>query len=85
MTSNQRIRLPAARSFKEHLYDELGFDNLEEKQLLDAEARARYYRGIGMLMQEHKMILGDYPFSRLQNQLLKNWQPNITMRLSPSD
>ena len=48
--------------FKEHLYDELGFDNLEEKQLLDAEARARYYRGIGMLMQEHKMILGDYPF-----------------------
>ncbi|RND51661.1 Zeta toxin [Lacticaseibacillus paracasei] len=37
--------------FKEHLYDELGFDNLEEKQLLDAEARARYYRGIGMLMR----------------------------------
>ena len=41
--------------FKEHLYDELGFDNLEEKQLLDAEARGRYNRGIGMLMQEHKM------------------------------
>ena len=72
--------------FKEHLYDELGFDNLEEKQLLDAEARARYYRGIGMLMQEHKMILGDYPFSRLQKPALeklaaKHHYAVITIRL----
>ena len=54
--------------FKEHLYDELGFDNLREKQMLDAEARARYYRGIDILMAEGKMILGDYPFSRLQKE-----------------
>lgn len=57
--------------FKEHLYDELGFDNLREKQMLDAEARARYYRGIDILMAEGKMILGDYPFSRLQKPALE--------------
>ena len=57
--------------FKEHLYDELGFDNLREKQMLDAEARARYYRGIDILMAEGKMILGDYPFSRLQKESIE--------------
>ncbi|MDE3314419.1 AAA family ATPase [Lacticaseibacillus zeae] len=72
--------------FKEHLYDELGFDNLQEKQTLDAEARTRYYRGIDILMNEHKMILGDYPFSRLQKPALKklamkNHYPVITIRL----
>ncbi|QVI35048.1 kinase [Lacticaseibacillus chiayiensis] len=72
--------------FKEHLYDELGFDNPREKQILDAEARNRYYRGIDILMNEHKMILGDYPFSRLQKPALEklaatHHYPVITIRL----
>ncbi|KRL59109.1 AAA family ATPase [Latilactobacillus fuchuensis] len=57
---------------KEHLYDEIGFDNPDEKRELDNIAYQRFYQVLGYLMAKEKMIIADYPFSYLQkNQLEK--------------
>ncbi|WP_056990005.1 AAA family ATPase [Lacticaseibacillus camelliae] len=56
--------------YKEHIYDEIGFDNVEQKDALDEEARQRYYRAIDIMMANGKNILGDYPFSYKQKPYL---------------
>ncbi|MDC7954130.1 AAA family ATPase [Liquorilactobacillus mali] len=58
--------------FKEHIYDEIGFDNLEQKKVLDEEARERFYRAVGLMMSYEKQILCDYPFSYKQKPYLKS-------------
>jgi tRNA uridine 5-carbamoylmethylation protein Kti12 len=72
--------------FKEHVYDEIGFDNAEQKRVLDEEARQRFYQGLDTMMSWHWNILGDYPFSYKQGPYLEklakkhNYQV-ITIRL----
>ncbi|MCP0887037.1 AAA family ATPase [Ligilactobacillus sp. WILCCON 0076] len=72
--------------FKEHIYDEIGFDNLSQKSILDEEARQRFYQAIDLMMGYGKQILGDYPFSYKQKPYLekianKNNYQVITIRL----
>lgn len=77
--------------FKEHVYDEIGFDNLEQKSQMDEEARQRFYRAVDYLMRRGVAILGDYPFSYKQkthlDQLAKRYGYKvITVRLeAPMD
>lgn len=52
--------------FKEHVYDEIGFDNLDQKGQMDELARQRFYQALDLLMQRGVAILGDYPFSYKQ-------------------
>lgn len=58
--------------FKEHVYDEIGFDNLEQKDQMDEEARQRFYRAVDYLMRRGVAILGDYPFSYKQKPHLEH-------------
>lgn len=57
--------------FKENVYDEIGFDNITQKDQLDEEARQRFYRAIEILMKWEKPIMADYPFSYVQKPYLE--------------
>lgn len=61
--------LPIDR-FKEHIWDEIGFDNDEEKETVNDEALQRYFRAIAILMARKQPLLGDYPFSDKQKKQL---------------
>lgn len=52
--------------FKENIYDEIGFENLSQKNQLDEEARQRFYRATEIIMNWGKPIMADYPFSYKQ-------------------
>lgn len=72
--------------FKEHIYDEIGFDNVEQKEILDEKARQRFYQALQIMMSWNKMIIGDYPFSYKQKpniaKLIDEYHYNvITVRL----
>jgi predicted kinase len=77
--------------FKEHVYDEIGFDNVEQKGSLDEEARQRFYRAIDIMMSWQRPLLGDYPFSYKQKPYLeklaqKHGYRVVTVRLeAPTD
>ncbi|MHC9533338.1 kinase [Dellaglioa sp. L3N] len=71
---------------KEHIYDEVGFDNSAEKRELDDIAYLRFYQSIDYLMCKNKAIIADYPFSYLQKDELKKLSQRyqykiITVRL----
>lgn len=57
--------------FKEQLYDQYGFDNLEERSKLDDKAYDMFYKSVENLMQEGKSIISDYPFSYRQHDILQ--------------
>ncbi|WP_375163250.1 AAA family ATPase [Latilactobacillus curvatus] len=57
---------------KEHLYDEIGFDNPAEKRALDDMAYLRFYQAIQYLMNIEKPIIADYPFSYVQKEKLED-------------
>lgn len=57
---------------KEHIYDEIGFDNASEKRALDDISYDRFYQAISFLMQHDKLIMADYPFSYRQKATLHN-------------
>lgn len=72
--------------FKEHIYDEIGFDNVSQKNMLDEEARQRFYRALDIMMSWEKPMIGDYPFSYKQKphirKLAEKYRYNvITVRL----
>lgn len=56
---------------KEHIYDEIGFDDPSEKRALDDAAYERFYQAISFLMDHDKPIMADYPFSYRQKATLK--------------
>lgn len=51
---------------KEKKWDEFGFCNLKEKQLLETLAWQEYYTMLENLMEKGEMIISDYPFSEKQ-------------------
>ncbi|BDR61174.1 AAA family ATPase [Lactobacillus xylocopicola] len=57
--------------FKEKLYDEQGFNNIEEKKQLDDQAYSLFYQSIETLMEKGKSIISDYPFSYRQHDSLQ--------------
>ncbi|MFT8823842.1 kinase, partial [Liquorilactobacillus satsumensis] len=85
-----RLNLIPLDLFKEHIYDEIGFDNVAQKNLLDEIARQRFYDAIKMLMNLNKPLLGDYPFSYKQRpclvELVKKYDYNVlTIRLEAKE
>lgn len=51
---------------KEAIWDEYGFDNLEEKNSCEMMAWEKYYQSIDEAMENGKCIISDYPFSDKQ-------------------
>lgn len=56
--------------YKEKLYDEIGFDDLKERTILDNQAYDLFYKQVGKLMEMEKAIISDYPFSYKQKKIL---------------
>ncbi|MFD0898526.1 AAA family ATPase [Loigolactobacillus binensis] len=56
---------------KEHIYDEIGFDDPTEKRALDDAAYERFYQAVAFLMRHDKPIMADYPFSYRQKNALE--------------
>ena len=48
---------------KEQLWDEFGFDNMEEKTALENKSWTLYYEQIEDAMNQGKRLVSDYPFS----------------------
>lgn len=57
--------------YKELLYDQKGFDNLEEKTVIDDNALYLFFQKVDKLMMEGKPIISDYPFSDKQHDELQ--------------
>lgn len=74
-------------SIREKIFDQYGFDNLEEKRRLTDLAWKEYYLVLEEKMKAEKMLLSDYPFSwkqrdRLQELTVRYGYRVITVRLS---
>lgn len=54
-------------TMKEELFDEYGFNNLEEKVKIEQMSWQKYYETIDCKMGKSEMIISDYPFSDKQN------------------
>lgn len=72
---------------KEALWDEYGFDSMEEKTKLEMLSWEKYYKAADEKMQEGRMLISDYPFSEKQKGRLadlaeKNKYQMITIRLT---
>ena len=71
---------------KEQLWDEFGFDNMEEKTALENKSWTLYYEQIEDAMNQGKRLVSDYPFSEKQRGKPKRlceeygYQP-VTIRL----
>ena len=53
-------------TMKEELFDEYGFNNLEEKVKIEQMSWQKYYETIDNKMEKSEMIISDYPFSDKQ-------------------
>lgn len=51
---------------KERLWDEYGFDNIEEKTALENKSWELYYKRIEETMKNGERLISDYPFSEKQ-------------------
>ena len=71
---------------KEKLYDQFGYDNLNEKKFLEGESWVSYYSMMRIQMYKGNQIISDYPFSDKQygtlNQISKTYKYDVvTIRL----
>lgn len=71
---------------KEELWDQYGFDNMEEKTALEMKSWEIYYETMDQKMKAGEQIISDYPFSEKQKGRLcalteKNFYQVITFRL----
>ncbi len=57
---------------KEKMWDDFGFDTIEEKRALEQSAWCAYYKAIENAMQEGALIVSDYPFSQKQRPQLES-------------
>lgn len=57
--------------FKEHFWDEYGFNSLEEKERLIQLSWEAYYRQLQEYFEKGNFVLSDYPFSDKQYSKLK--------------
>lgn len=81
-----QFELVSQDDLKEKLWDEYGFDNLEEKSALEMRSWNLFYDILDRKMENNKMLISDYPFSdkqkhRLGALALKNKYQIITIRL----
>lgn len=51
---------------KEELFDQYGFDNMEEKVRIELQSWACYYERMDQLLREGASVISDYPFSDKQ-------------------
>lgn len=71
---------------KEHIYDEVGFDDVSEKRMVDDKAYGRFYQVVELYMKREAPLLVEYPFSYKQlsalKQLVKSYcYKAVTVRL----
>ena len=57
---------------KEQLWDEFGFDNMEEKTALENKSWTLYYELTEEAMKQGKRLISDYPFSEKQKGRLES-------------
>lgn len=72
---------------KEKLWEQYGFDTMEEKEELERQAWSQYYQNMEEMMQDTEWIISDYPFSEKQKDKLYNLSTEyqyhvITIRLT---
>ena len=72
---------------KESLWDEYGFDSVEEKRALEMKSWEIFYENLDRRMEEGEYLISDYPFSEKQKRRLgviaeKNGYQVITIRLT---
>ena len=60
------VLLLSQDDIKEKLFDEIGFNNLEEKEKVIEQCRKEYYDLIASEMDKQKKLMLDYPFSDKQ-------------------
>lgn len=58
-------------TIKEAVFDELGYDNLIQKEQLTLQSWELYYQQLETAMKEGRRILSDYPFSEKQRPRLQ--------------
>lgn len=58
-------------TIKEQMFDEFGYDDIQEKDFIIAESWVRYYSNLRILMNKQLRIISDYPFSPKQYDQLK--------------
>ena len=90
-----RQAFPALRTltldrFKEDIWDEIGFDDIEQKKSLNKEAQLRFIRAMRRLMIWEKPIISDYPFSDKQRDDIEKSADDygyhiVTVRLEAPD
>lgn len=66
MARNDNFESTSVDVFKERLYDEIGFDNLDEKKVIDDNALYLFFQKVEEFMALGKSIISDYPFSDKQ-------------------
>lgn len=72
---------------KEKLWDEYGFNNMEEKVALEMQSWKQYYQALDDGMQRGELLMSDYPFSEKQRSTLEEMAQRhgyqvITIRLT---
>lgn len=57
---------------KERLFDEIGYDNIKEKEAITTQSWERYYQKMEDEMKQGIRLISDYPFSDKQKSRIKN-------------
>ena len=65
---------------KEGLWDQYGFDNMEEKTVLEMKSWELYYEKMDQEMEAGEQIISDYPFSEKQREGFAHWQKKTVIR-----
>lgn len=61
----------APDDIKEEVWDEIGFDNADEKALVELEVWRRYYARLEESFADGKQVITEYPFSNKQKPTLE--------------
>lgn len=82
-----QFRVISQDAIKERLWDEYGFDSVEEKTALEMQSWEMFYEKMNRQMKEGEHLISAYPFSEKQRRRLgtiaeKNGYQVITIRLT---
>ena len=85
-SKHPEFRILSQDELKEGLWDQYGFDNMEEKTVLEMKSWELYYEKMDQEMEAGEQIISDYPFSEKQKGRIcalaeKNRYQVVTFRL----
>lgn len=70
LDKEDRFKVLSQDETKEKLWDEIGFDDLYEKEMVTQLSWNYYYKNMKELMQSGTAIISDYPFSDKQKPMI---------------